>query len=267
MAVDPEGRTEEQLITVEGLTVGYGSTTVLEDVSFSVHAGEIMTILGASGCGKTTLLRAMIGLLPPMRGRVEIAGGEITTTEAEEHLTRARSHIGMLFQTGALLGSFTVGENVALPLREFTDLPEPIIGQLVRLKLDLVRLGGYEDFMPAELSGGMQKRAGLARAIVLDPKILFCDEPASGLDPETALEIDELLLELNSALNVTMVVVTHELASIQNISSRCIMLDRESKGIIATGTLDDLLQASENERVHSFFRRRTDRQSFRERYQ
>ena len=243
------------IITVEALTVGYGETVVLEDVSFSIGEGESFTILGPSGCGKSTLLKAMVGLLPTRKGKIRIAGEEIGSEE-EESLTRVRTQVGVLFQSGALIGSLSVGENVALPLVEFTDLPREIIDEMVRLKLELVKLGRYARFMPAELSGGMRKRAGLARAMALDPKILFCDEPAAGLDPATASEIDGLLLELKAALGVTVVVVTHELWSIENISERCIMLDGEAKGIIATGVPQTLRDESKDPRVRAFFDRR-----------
>jgi phospholipid/cholesterol/gamma-HCH transport system ATP-binding protein len=244
-----------RIITVEGLTVGYGETVVLENVSFSIGEGEAFTILGPSGCGQSTLLKAMVGLLKPWKGRIRIAGEEIGIEE-EGSLARLRWQVGVLFQSGALIGSLTVGENVALPLVEFTALPQEIIEEMVQLKLDLVKLGRYSHLMPAELSGGMRKRAGLARAMALDPKILFCDEPAAGLDPATASEIDGLLLELKAALGVTVVVVTHELWSIENISERCIMLDGEAKGIIATGAPQTLRDESKDPRVRAFFDRR-----------
>ena len=247
------------VILVENLEVAYGETTILKDVSFSVEQGEILTILGASGCGKTTLLRAMTGLIEPVRGSIHVAGEEITGKDMEEALSRVRRQIGVLFQSGALLQSLTIAENVALPLDEFTDLPPELKNDIVQTKLNLVRLGETAHLMPAELSGGMQKRAGLARSMVLDPKILFCDEPAAGLDPITAREVDELLLELNEYLGVTIVVVTHELASIHNISRRCIMLDAERKGIIAKGTLESLKDESEDERVRAFFNREIDK--------
>jgi phospholipid/cholesterol/gamma-HCH transport system ATP-binding protein len=244
----------EDIITVEGLVAGYGETVVLDGVSFSVRAGEIVSILGPSGCGKSTLLKAMAGLVPPMKGRIRVAGEEITSENPEEALARVRQHIGVLFQSGALFESLTVAENVALPLEEFTDLPREIIDVIVQLKLDLVELGRYRDLLPAELSGGMKKRAGLARTMVLDPKILFCDEPASGLDPVTAREVDELLLELNAFLGVTLVVVTHNLASIENLSGRCIMLDLETKRVMATGSLQ-ALRENDLPGVRSFFQR------------
>jgi phospholipid/cholesterol/gamma-HCH transport system ATP-binding protein len=251
------GLDKSDIITVENLTVGYGETVVLEGISFGVNSGEILTILGASGCGKTTLLRAMIGLVPPFQGRIWVVDREITGVNAEEALSVVRQHIGVLFQSGALFESLTVRENVALPLQEFTDLSRELIDTIVQLKLDLVELGKFAHLMPGELSGGMKKRAGLARSMVLDPKILFCDEPASGLDPVTAREMDELLLELNAFLGITVVVVTHDLASINNLSGRSIMIDAESKGIIASGKAATLKE-SDVPQVSAFFQRQVE---------
>lgn len=242
------------IITVEDLAVGYGGTMVLDGINFSVVSDEILTILGASGCGKSTLLKALTGLVPAARGRIRVTGREITGENAEEALASVRQHIGVLFQSAALFENLTVAENVALPVKEFTDFPRELIDALVQLKLDLVSMGPYSQLMPAELSGGMKKRVGLARTTVLDPKILFCDEPAAGLDPVSAREVDELLLELNTFLGTTLVIVTHNLASIGNLASRCLMLDSHLKGIIASGTLDDLKQ-SDNPNVWGFFQR------------
>jgi phospholipid/cholesterol/gamma-HCH transport system ATP-binding protein len=242
------------IIVVEHLTAGYGETAVLEDISFSVPQGEILTILGGSGCGKSTLLKTLVGLLPVRSGRICMVGREITGVNVEEALTTVRQDIGVLFQSGALFESLTVAENVALPLQEFTDLPAELIDTIVQLKLDLVDLGQFAALMPGELSGGMKKRAGLARSMVLDPKILLCDEPASGLDPVTAREVDALLLELNTFLGITVVVVTHDLASIQNLAGRSIMLNAARKGIIASGPVGELKE-SEIEEVRSFFQR------------
>ena len=242
-----------EVVTVENLSVGYGDHLVLEGVSFAVNKGEILAILGRSGCGKTTLLRGLIGLVPLAAGAVRIAG-----ESQDAGRTRIPRPFGVLFQEGALLSALTLAENVALPLEEFTDLPPTVIDEMVGLKLDLVELGGSAQRRPAELSGGMLKRAGLARAMALDPQILFCDEPTAGLDPPTAAEVDRLLLELRKVLGITIVVISHELTSIRNIADRCLMLDREAKGIVARGTLEELEAMQDQPGVASFFRNRVD---------
>ena len=244
----------EEIVKVEDLTLGYGETIILEKVNFSVREREILAILGPSGCGKTTLLRALIGLLPPKSGSIRILDETIGGAGDEEAVARMRRYFGVLFQEGALLGSLTLADNVALPLEEFTDLPPELIAEIVQLKLDLVELGDSARQRPAELSGGMLKRAGLARAMALDPQILFCDEPTAGLDPPTAIEVDRLLLELRRLLGITIVIISHELASIENIADRCLMLDREARGIIAAGTPREL-EESDDPRVHTFFER------------
>ncbi len=244
----------DDIIEVEGLEIGYGSRTVLEDVTFSVRRGEALTILGPSGCGKSTLLKALIGLVPRRQGRVRIAGHDLG---AEGTPAAIRERIGVLFQAGALLGAYSAAENVGLPIRELTDLPDPVVDRMVQIKLDLVGLGDDARLAPSELSGGMKKRVGLARAMALDPEVLFCDEPSAGLDPATAREMDELLVELNVNVGITLLVVSHELATIQDVSTRCLMLDTEARRVIATGTPDELL-ASEDPRVRRFFRRRLD---------
>jgi phospholipid/cholesterol/gamma-HCH transport system ATP-binding protein len=241
-------------LCVEDLTLGYGEKIILENVNFCVNPGEIVTILGGSGCGKSTLLKAMIGLLPPMRGSVYLRGEKISGEGTRESLIRARRKIGVLFQSGAMIGSLTIAENIALPIQEFSNAPAQIIDDIIRLKLEMVRLGGNGDYLPAELSGGMRKRAGLARAMALDPEILFCDEPSSGLDPVISAEMDQLLIELNESLGITMVVITHDLPSIRTISNWSIMLDREARGIIAVGPPEDL-ENSRDPRVSGFFRR------------
>jgi phospholipid/cholesterol/gamma-HCH transport system ATP-binding protein len=249
----------KEVVRVEDLTLGYGDRVVLEDVNLSVSSGEIVTILGGSGCGKSTLLKAMIGLLPPLKGRVVRGGEVITGPDKVDALAAARRKIGVLFQSGALLGSLSLAENIALPIQEFTKLPPEVIEDIVHLKLEMVGLAGFDPLLPAELSGGMRKRAALARAIALDPEILFCDEPSAGLDPVTSAELDELLLELKRALGITMVLVTHELPSIEAISDRCIMLDGKARGIIAIGPPEELRRHHPDERVQAFFRRRARR--------
>ena len=247
----------KEAIRAESLDLGYGDRAILKNLNFTIHAGEIVTILGGSGSGKSTLLKAFIGLLKPMRGNIFLKGQKVTGEDARYTLDQMRRDIGVLFQSGALLGSLTIAENVALPLQEFTDLSPEWIDDIVRFKLRLVSLTDYADYLPSELSGGMIKRAGLARATALDPDILFCDEPSAGLDPITAAEIDQLLMEFNRTLGTTMVVITHELASIQNISHRSIMVDGKSKGIIAIGDPRKLGQESSDPRVRAFFQRQT----------
>ncbi|MFP3869196.1 MAG: ABC transporter ATP-binding protein [Desulfobacteraceae bacterium] len=242
------------IITVKDLVVGYGDTIVLDGVSFSVRQGEILTILGPSGCGKSTLLKVMAGLISPHRGRIRVMGEEITPGNAGEAVARVRQHLGFLFQSGALFESLTVAENVALLLEEFTDLPSELIAGIVQLKLDLVELGQYGHLMPGELSGGMKKRAALARTMALDPEIILCDDPGVGLDSVIGRGMDELLLELNAFLGITLVVATQELERIENLAGRCIMLDVKSKGIIVSGPLAEL-QESKDPRVRLFFQR------------
>ncbi len=254
-ATHSEGSPREEIIRVENLGLGYGDRVILEDMDFSIYSGEIVTILGGSGCGKSTLLKGLIGLLPPKKGSIFIAGNEISGKNRDAALRKTRRMIGVLFQAGALIGSLTLAENVTLPVREFTDLPKLLIHDIVSLKLEMVGLKGFEDYYPAELSGGMRKRAGLARALALDPKILFCDEPSAGLDPVISAELDQLLIEINNSLGITMVVVTHELHSIQSISHRSIMLDGDAKGIIAVGHPDRLKRESDDPRVLAFFHR------------
>lgn len=243
------------VIVVEGLTARFGDDVILENVSFEVYRGEILVVLGGSGCGKSTLLKHMIGLYPPYAGRVVINGVDVNTPDAEE-LQNLRRGIGVLFQSGALFGSMTLAENVALPLEEYTDLAPGEVLSLVKMKLGLVQLAGYENHLPGEISGGMKKRAGLARAMALDPTILFFDEPSAGLDPITSVELDNLIKGINAGMGTTMVIVTHELESIFNIAHRVLFLDKSAKGIIAAGDPRELQAHSPDPRVVNFFNRR-----------
>jgi len=242
------------VIKVEGMEARYGEITILRDISFEVRRGEIFVILGGSGCGKSTLLKHLFGLYRPYRGNILVEGKDLAKIDDDE-LVEIRKGFGVLFQSGALLASMTLAENVALPIQEHTDLPLELVDLLVRVKLNMVNLSGFEDYQPAELSGGMKKRAGLARAMALDPTILFFDEPSAGLDPVTSAELDQLILQINRSLHTTMVIVTHELPSILTIAHRVIMLDGKEKTIIAQGAPRDLKEQSADPRVRKFFNR------------
>ncbi len=243
---------QKPIISVRELTAGYGATRILEDVSFDVSPGEILMVVGGSGCGKSTLLKHMIGQIAPMEGEVEVDGCNLTTCTSNQYHALLK-RIGVLYQGSALLSSLTVGQNVALPMLEHTDLPRDAIESLVRIKLSMVYLDGTENMLPSELSGGMRKRAGLARAMALNPKILFFDEPSAGLDPITSSELDRLILQVNKIFGTTMVVVTHELRSIFTVAQRVIMLDKEIKGIVAQGHPLDLRNSSAIPQVKDFF--------------
>lgn len=242
------------LIRVENLVTHYGDTPILKDVSFSVDAGEIFVIIGGSGCGKTTLLKHMTGLLAPTSGQIIHDGTDITLLD-EDDLTRVQRNIGIAFQSGGLFNSMTVGDNVALPLREYGKVGEDLVPSLVQFKLNLVGLGAAEHLMPDELSGGMKKRAGLARAIALDPPVIYFDEPSAGLDPIMASGLDDLVLNLRRLLGITFIIVTHELDSIRKISDRILMLDQGSA--IFLGTLAEA-ESCDVPRVRQFFERRAD---------
>jgi phospholipid/cholesterol/gamma-HCH transport system ATP-binding protein len=241
-------------ITVEGLTLAYGSFVVLKEVSFVVERGAIFFVTGGSGSGKSTVMRALIGLHAPAAGAIFYDGDDfLRQDEAHRELTLRR--IGVLYQSSGLFTSMTVGENVALPLAEFTDLSPSAVREVVALKLSLVGLGGSEELYPAELSGGMQKRAGIARAMALDPEILFLDEPSAGLDPISARRLDDLIVELRDSLGTTVVIVSHELASILGIGDASIFLDPEVRTIGASGPPRELLLHPPNERIREFLTR------------
>lgn len=244
-----------KIIQVRDLTVGYGTDIILENISFDVLEGEIFIVLGGSGCGKSTLLKHLIGLIPPLSGQIRIDGEDISNCN-ETTFKNILRKIGVLYQSTALFGSMTIAENVSLPIKEYTDLPQKSVETLVKMKLNMVNLKGYENHLPSEISGGMRKRAGLARAMALNPKILFFDEPSAGLDPVTSVELDNLIIHLNKSLGTTMVIVTHELQSIFNVAHRVIMLDKQTKGIIAEGNPKHLKDHSENPFVRNFFNRK-----------
>ncbi len=245
---------KQPIIDVNHLTAGYKDFTLFDDLSFHVNPREIFVILGGSGCGKSTLLKHMTGLLKPQKGTIELLGRDIASAGLTQRIKILRS-IGVAFQSGALFGSMTVLENVKLPLEEFSRLPETAMDAIARMKLALVGLSDSVDFMPDALSGGMKKRAALARAMALDPAIVFLDEPSAGLDPVTSAGLDRLIKELRSSLGITFVIVTHELDSIFSIADRVIMLDKSTKGIIATGAPHELKQKKENPGVYNFFNR------------
>ena len=248
----------DTIIEVRNLTAAFGDRVILRDLSFDVRRGEIFVILGGSGSGKSTLMKSMIGLLAPRSGSIRIDGDDIVTADEPVRFALLRK-FGVMYQSGALFGSMTLLENVRLPLEEFTDLPPEARDLIATMKLRLVGLEDFTRLLPAELSGGMRKRGAIARAVALDPQILFLDEPSAGLDPITSAELDQLIRSINKTLGMTFVVVSHELPSIFAIADRVIMVDSGTKGILASGRPQDLKERSDDPRVRRFFNRQTEK--------
>jgi phospholipid/cholesterol/gamma-HCH transport system ATP-binding protein len=244
----------EAHIRVNDLTMAYGSYVVMRDLNFAINRGDIFIVMGGSGCGKSTLMKILVGLKEPAHGEVFYGDVNFWSIDSKER-DRIIKGAGILYQSGALWSSMTLSENVALPLEEHTDLKEKMIREVVSLKLSLVGLSGFEDYYPSEISGGMKKRAGLARAMALDPDILFFDEPSAGLDPISAKHLDDLILQLSESLGTTVVVVTHELASIFAIGNNSVFLDPETKTMLATGDPKKLLAESKDPKVLNFLTR------------
>ena len=241
-------------IVVENLTLAYGETVIQRDLSFTVNRGDIFVVMGGSGCGKSTLLRAMVGLKAPTRGRIRYGDLDFWKAEAGQR-ERVLRRMGVLYQGGALWSTMTLAENLSLPLQIYSRLNAGQIREVVSFKLALVGLAGFEGYYPSEMSGGMRKRAALARAMALDPEMLFFDEPSAGLDPTTAKRLDDLILEIRDSLGATIVVVTHELASIFAIGDRAVFLDTQTKTMIAEGAPKELAASSRDERLHRFLTR------------
>jgi len=244
----------EPHIIIKDLTMAYGSFVVMRGIDVTINRGDVFIIMGGSGCGKSTLMRHMIGLKSPTKGQVFYGDVSFWETDPEER-DRITRNFGVLYQSGALWSSMTLAENVALPLEQYTDLTPGRIREFVSLKMSLVGLAGFEDFYPSEISGGMRKRAGLARAMALDPEVLFFDEPSAGLDPISARRLDDLILELRDSLGATVVVVTHELASIFAIGNNSVFLDADTRTMTAVGDPKKLRDESPDPKVRSFLRR------------
>lgn len=242
------------MIEVKNLTMGYGSYVLQQNANFVVNRGDIFIIMGGSGCGKSSMLRVLTGLLPPLGGDVIIDGVNIAKASATQ-MEEIRKKSGMLYQSGALFSSMTLAENIALPLQQYSNYSAAEIKELASLKLSLVGLAGFDDFYPSEISGGMKKRAGLARALALDPEIVYFDEPSAGLDPISSRNLDDLIIEINRSLGTTIVVVTHELASIFAIGTNSIFLDSMTKSILAKGNPHDILKNPPNREVWEFLTR------------
>jgi phospholipid/cholesterol/gamma-HCH transport system ATP-binding protein len=249
----------EPEIVVKGLDMGYGSFILMRNLNFTINRGDVFIIMGGSGCGKSTLMKILIGLKEPLRGQIYY--GNTGFWEAgQEEKEQVMRRFGVLYQSGALFSSMTLAENVALPLEQYTDMSKSQIRNMVSLKLSLVGLAGFEEFYPSEISGGMQKRAGLARAMALDPDILFFDEPSAGLDPISARLLDDLILELRASLGTTFVVVTHELASIFAIGNNSVYLDVDSRTMTASGDPKKLLAESKDPKVRNFLTRGSEKE-------